>query len=288
MDVPRFHGLRRRRQQIPAMLAVASLALGGVAIATAPASGASTKVPPLDTMLCANMLGSGFHKPIDHVILENAIQPVPFAPSVTHRTFGCNPISFRYGAAHHQTTTWSQVPNDHPLCWGLSYAWKAYNVDIKNAFGESVMSTGDPTSLCLPSWASTTGPVRPSSPAPEGLDYFTCYPLTAIAGDAGFTVPKVVAVQSQRHTKFVAVMAHSASRLCVPTTFIDDNQQTNPQSTNDRSMTCFGAKTTAKLAPKYWEQNAFGAGISRPEKTTSLCIPSTIVLEGPSSTSAAT
>lgn len=281
MAVSRKRGLRR--QQIPMGLAVVGLALGGFAVSTSTASGAATKLPPLDSMLCANVSGTGFHKPIDHVILENAIQPVAFAPNVLHRTFGCNPVSLRDGSAHRQSTTWTQDPNPHPLCWGLSYAWKPYTVDIKNAFGEAVMSTGDPTNLCLPSWASASGPVRPSSPAPQGLDYFTCYPLAAIPGDATFTPTKVVAVQSTPRTPFVAVKVRTASRLCVPTTFIDDNQQSSPQTTSDRSMTCFSARTSATLARKYWVQDAFGAGTSRPQHPSALCLPSTIVLEGPTS-----
>lgn len=261
-------------------MGVFGLAATGVVASSGVTASAGTKLPTLDNMLCVNVRGTGFHKPIDTVDLQNAIQPVFFTPNVIARTQQCNPVNMATGTGRHQSATYIKNPKAHLLCWGLTYSFKAMSVKITNKFGTATMSTGSPASLCLPTWSSFTKTPTPQSPAPAGLDQLTCYPLSSIVGFTNFKVPSTVTVQPKVKGHFMKVKVKAARQLCVPTTMTDNNVQYDPQSTNDRSLTCFSVSKIA-LAKRYYDLNVFGAGTSRPTATSSLCLSSTIQVEGP-------
>jgi hypothetical protein len=228
-------------------------------------------------MVCQHVKGSGFHSPIDTVILQNAIQRVFFTPHLLIRTQQCDPVSVAVGKGKR---SYAQNPNAHLLCWSMSYTWKAITVRITNRFGTATLSTGAPTNLCLPTWANTTGPPKPPSTSPPGLDNFVCYPLTAIPGNPGFPPRRGVTVQLALKQLPIKVRVSAPRALCVPSVLIDSNTQYSPQASSDRSLTCF---TVSKLpmASVYYDQNLFGHGISRPTATLNLCVPTTIQVEGP-------
>lgn len=274
--------LGRLSQRASVGIAAACLATTGIVITSTAVSGAGTKIPYVDNTLCVKVRGAGFHNPIDSVILQNAIQPIFFAPLVLSRTVQCNPVAVAAGTTSHPSVSWVRSPQDHLLCWGLTYSWKAMTVQITNRFGTAVLSTGSPSGLCLPTWSSTVTPPKNPSPQPPGIDHFTCYPLSTIAGSPTFKRGKIVRIEPIAPGHFVNVKLKSTSSLCVPTTMIDNvnSVEDSPQTSNDRSLTCF-AVTPTTLAKRYYDLNEFGAGTSRPTATSSMCVPSTIQVKGP-------
>jgi hypothetical protein len=282
-----MHGVGRLRESrigrtvAASTLLLALLATGMVATGSATPSGASTSTPILDNMLCLHTVGTGFNNPIDQIILQNAIQLIDFQPAVLGRTMQCNPVSTKVYRAGHVRATWVTNTSAHALCWGLTYTWKPYTVQITNQFGTATMSTGSPTQVCLPTWASTTGAVQRIEIAPAGLDYFTCYPLSTIAGDPQFTPSSSVRVQLQPMGPFYNVTVQTPTKLCVPSTFIDNNVQYNTQTSTDSSMTCFNVAASLELPKRYFNQDVFGSGISYKKWVNGLCLPSTIQVDGP-------
>lgn len=262
-------------------MAVIGLGVSGI-IATAPGSASAVSAPSVDHFLCYAVIGSGFAMPTN-VVLKDALQPNDFLPGINSPSLHCNPVNQSVTNTAHKTTV-TKVLNAtaHLLCWNLSFPPVTGTVKIVNQFGTSVMTTGTPNGLCLPTWKSLTGPPSNPNVQPSGLDHFACYPLTSISGSYGFKIPPTVKVQNQYPNPYVKVKVGTAKLLCAPATMTHNSVITNPQGSNDLSVTCFVVSKT-RLAKRYYDQNQFGSGRARPTATKYFCVPSTIQVEATSS-----
>jgi hypothetical protein len=255
--------LGRSGRLVAVAAAVITVSLGSLVL-IAPSASSSTLAPRstilrLDHFLCYHVTAKGFQPPTN-VLLQNWLQPTPFAPTFGAVTTHCNPAD-KQVTVNGVVKTYKVVhPLAHLLCWKIAYQFGARPVYLVNQFGKGVMmTTGGPTSLCLPSWKKRAGPPNQTPTAPASLDHFACYPL-AVAAKPVFTLPGVVRVADEfSNFKYQSVKINQPNLLCIPTTKIDKGVKYPVYNKNDLSLTCFPITSTIYWK-SFWDENQFGQG----------------------------
>jgi len=272
------HSLTRAGLRLGAALTAVGLLAGGVLVSSQGAATAGTTVPPLDHFLCYQARVASPPVP-PNILLQNAIQPTPFAPTFGAATTHCNPANKSVPVALFK----AKNPLAHLLCWKINYKFGPATVEVTNQFGKGVFKTGNPSALCLPSWKDNIGsPGSGSGNAPKGLDHFTCYPLRAVASTYGFRPPSFVKVEDEFSApRYVPLKLAHANALCVPTLKINAGVAYPPQGPNDLSLVCFPTSPTP-----YWktvfDTNQFGNQVVYPNnKGEKFCLPSTLSVQTP-------
>jgi hypothetical protein len=255
-------------------LAAGTVALGvGAWLVVVPpsagAAGAAPQPPGLDHFLCYKATASGF-KPPTGVLLQNQFNRAGFHPVIGPVTMHCNPTA--------KFLPTGQVfpinnPDAHLLCFKITATQPSHLVAVQNQFGQAKMTTSSPTSLCLPSWKSLTGPPNRPTPQPPGLDHFTCYPVKLVPGSGQFTPPNPVGVQDQFTPQPVPVTVGPPKLLCLPTQKTLPTGQVFPISNPEAHLLCFKVSPTPIINPVF-DQNQFGTGVVNIMKTKFLCLPS--------------
>jgi len=248
-----------------------------VASGSGPAVASSTKIT-LDHFLCYKATAKGFKVP-KNLQLMNQLQPIKFRPKVGATSALCNPANKQVAsAAGGSLTTYLAVhPRSHLQCWAISYPYKPVSQVLINQFGQGQMTVHAPTSLCLPSWKSLTGPPTTKLIEPTNLDHFTCYPLTPIVGAYGFKAPAIVKVEDEfSFPKYTTVKVGIGNFLCVPTWKFVGTTVYKPQGANDKSLMCFPVSPTP-VKKIVWTKNQFGRGTVYPTaKGEELCLPTVL------------
>ncbi len=271
-----------------AALGAATLSLGSLVLA-APSASSSTNAPgststvlKLNHFLCYHVAARGF-KPPTNVLLQNWLQPTPFAPTFGTVSTHCNP-AVKQVTVNGAVKTYKIIYADaHLLCWQISYKFGARPVYLTNQFGKGVMTTtGGPTSLCLPSWKKRSGPPNVVKPmAPPNLDHFACYPLAPATSKPVFILPPVVKVADEFSAlRLQSVKIDQPNLLCIPTTKIASGVKYTVHNKNDLSLTCFPITPTTYWK-SFFDENQFGQGEVFPTSQTSssgrlleeLCVP---------------
>ncbi len=273
----RFHRRARQLGVLAGALALAAGAFVGVASATAkphPSGGPET----LGHFLCYQARESGL-KPGANVLLENALQPNPFAPKFLGNYWHCNPANKSVPVG----VFVAKHPLAHLFCIGIEYSFTGAVVLLTNQFGKAVMTVSAPKDLCLPSWKSNLGPPGMTPNAPSAvLDHHTCYSVKALASSYGFKIPSFVKAEDEfSYPKYVALHLGIADLLCVPTTKINAGVAYPPISSSDPSLVCFPTSATP-IWPAVWDQNQFGTAKVFPYTAgEQLCLPSTMSIQKP-------
>lgn len=262
-------------------LALCAGAFVGVMSATASASPRPNAKPEvLGHFLCYQARESGI-KPAPNILLENALQPSPFAPKFLTNYWHCNPANKSVPSGLYVTSH----PLAHLFCIGIEYAFNGATVELSNQFGKAVMTVGLPKDLCLPSWKSNLGPPNMTPNAPSSvLDHYACYAIKELASSYGFKAPAFVKAEDEfSYPKFTQLKLGIADLLCVPTTKINAGVAYPPISASDPSMVCFPTSPTP-IWKLVYDQNQFGTAKVVPFTTDEqLCLPSTMSIQSPAS-----
>lgn len=269
------HSFSRVGLRLGAAIGALSLAAGGALVVSQGAATAGTTVPTLDHFLCYQARVSGPKAP-PNILLQNIIQTTPFSPVFGGSVAHCNPANKSVPVALFK----AKKPYAHLQCWKITYQTKPVRVTLGNQFGNAIMSTGlSPVSLCLPTWKDRLGP--PGLPAtlnqPPGLDHFTCYPLTQIAGAPKFKLPSLVkAADEFSAPRYVPLKLRPANVLCVPTVKKVAGVAYPPQSPNDQSLVCFPTSPTP-IWKNVFDQNQFGTSSVYPNTVNEhFCLPTNV------------
>jgi hypothetical protein len=227
---------------------------------------------PVDHQLCYTAEGKYQIPP--KVTLFNQFAPKGFAPKIGSVAYHCNPVvkTLPTGARFPITN-----PAAHLLCFNIvapTAQDKTFTVRVTNQFGSGILKTRPPNLLCLPSWKSLKAPPNQKVIQPPGLSHFTCYPVSAVAGTAGFKPPPAVLLQDEFAPKAVEVkVSATPQELCLPTEKITPAGTTkivNPVT----HLLCFAVSETP-IIPNVWDQNQFGTSEIQIVATKWLCLPST-------------
>lgn len=260
---------------VASVLALCAAAFVGITSATASASARGTTPEVLGHFLCYQAREAGI-KPPPNLLLENALQPSPFAPRFGTTYLHCNPANKQVPGKVYLT----KHPLAHLFCMGIQYPYAGATVALSNQFGQAVMTVLTPTQLCLPSWKSNLGPPGVTPTAPPGLDHYTCYGLKALASSYAFHFPSSVKAEDEFSApKYTAIRLGVANRLCVPTTKINAGVSYPPISAADPSLTCFPSSATP-IWKVVWDENQFGTAEVVPLTTgEEFCVPSTMQIK---------
>ncbi len=280
------HLLGRSGRLAAIAVAVVTVSLSSVLLA-APSASSSTVAPKststilkLDHFLCYHVVAQ--FQPPTNVLLQNWLQPTAFAPVFGPVATHCNPANKRV-AINGVVKTFKVVhPLAHLLCWQITYVYGARPVYLSNQFGKGVMmTTGGPTSLCLPSWKKQSGPPNKKPVAPTNLDHFACYPLAQDFAKPVFSLPGSLGVADEFSAfRYQTVKIDQPNLLCIPTTKIVAGVKYAPHNKNDLSLTCFPVSPTTYWK-SFFDQNQFGQGQVIPTSQISaagtlleeLCVP---------------
>ena len=126
------------------------------------------------------------------------------------------------------------------------------------------MTVQAPTSLCVPSWKSLTGPVKTTVVEPPSLDHFVCYPLTTVVGAYGFHVPAVVKVEDEFSTPSHDREGRDRQLPVRADVEVRGLDRLRAQSASDKSLMCFPVFTTP-IKKTTWTKNQFGTGHRLPD-----------------------
>jgi hypothetical protein len=269
--------IRRSARRLGIGACVVGLAAGALVVATSGVASArahSTTTITLDHMLCYKATESGI-KPPPNVLLENILQPAPFAPNFLGGAWHCNPANKSIPGA----LFGSKHPLAHLYCLNIEDPFSGATVTLSNQFGKAVMNVGLPGQLCLPSWKSNIAAPNMTPNAPSTIDHFTCYALKELASAYGFRPANVKAEDEFSAPKYVPLKLGIADRLCVPTTKIVNGVPFPPQGANDPSAVCFPTSPTP-IWRVIWDQNQFGTAIVGPNTVNEqFCVPSSVSLQ---------
>jgi hypothetical protein len=228
--------------------------------------------PTLDHFLCytAGTVSAkgvpGFTPPAT-LGLENAYTSFSTGPATV--TAHCNPVAKTLPNGHGTTVT---NPEAHQLCWGISAKKQSFTVPVTNQFGSAQISASQPSSLCLPSWKSASGPPNQSPDVPAGLDNYVCYAAGYASGTAPFSqIPKFVVLHDEFGTLKTTIGA--ITQLCIPTQTTVDGVVTDVS--NPSGQVCFAVTAKPKHL-KVFDENQFGTGRLSVTQALYLCLPSTV------------
>ncbi len=220
-------------------------------------------VPSIDHMLCYSATSTAFSPPSSALLDNQFNASFPVTPVAV--TEHCNPVQKTLRGV----VTPVNNPLAHLLCWSITTSNQStFTVNVVNQFGSADLTTGQPTSLCLPTWKSLTGPPSYGPPQPPGLDHFTCYPVS-YTGKARFRSP-FVRLSDQFGNYRVKVGA--PTQLCLPTQKTVNSVVTPITNPNDHLL-CFAINVPAK-AHTVFDQNQFGTGLVKVQKAATVCLPS--------------
>jgi hypothetical protein len=260
------------------MLTAASV-LVGIRLTTPAAA-----VSGLDHFLCytakavKSTATSGFTPP-SSVSLKNQLSSFNAAPAVV--VIHCNPVQKTVPGVGVTPIT---NPDAHLLCWSILVSQQpSVTVTVTNQFGTGELTVGQPKLLCLPSWKSPTGPPNKAVVRPPGLDHFTCYPVSYVAGGAKFAPPPLVVFKDQFGTFETKI--GKPILLCSPTQKTTPSGVVTPITNPDAHLLCFALKF--KFPPKpltVFDQNQFGTGAVLIRLVATLCVPSGKTIVPPTTT----
>jgi len=236
---------------------------------TAGAAGPGPQPPGLDHFLCYKASATGFQIPTG-VSLQNQFAPNGFKPVIGPVKTHCNPVAKFLPTG--QVFSISN-PDAHLLCFKITATQPSHKVLVANQFGQAKLVTSSPTRLCLPTWKSVTGPPNKPTPQPPGLDHFTCYPVTLVAGTGSFNPPAGLALQDQFASRPVPVTVGAPKLLCLPTQKTLSTGQVFPINNPQAHLLCFQVSPTP-FPSQVFDQNQFGTGVVTLIKTKLLCLPS--------------
>jgi len=226
-------------------------------------------VPSIDHMLCYSATSTAFSPPSSALLDNQFNASFPVTPVAV--TEHCNPVQKKL--PRHRVTPISN-PAAHLLCWSITTSNQAtFTVDELNQFGTAQLTTGQPDSLCLPTWKSLTGPPDQSPPQPPGLDHFTCYPVSYVSPTQPFPhIPKRVTLTDQFGEHFATVGA--PTQLCIPTQKTVNSQVTPITDPTDHLL-CFAITVRRPgVHETPFDQNQFGTGLVKLTNAKTLCLPS--------------
>jgi len=227
-------------------------------------------VPTTDHFLCYSATSTAFSPPVS-ALLKNQFNMSGFSVTPVAVTEHCNPVQKKL--PRHRVTPISN-PAAHLLCWSITTSNQAtFTVDELNQFGTAQLTTGQPDSLCLPTWKSLTGPPDQSPPQPPGLDHFTCYPVSYVSPTQPFPhIPKRVTLTDQFGEHFATVGA--PTQLCIPTQKTVNSQVTPITDPTDHLL-CFAITVRRPgVHETPFDQNQFGTGLVKLTNAKTLCLPS--------------
>ncbi len=209
-----------------------------------PVSGPACPNPPtqpggLDHFLCYPVLSDQFSPPAvivhDQFGIRGPVQPLPAAstPS-TAPNLWCNPakkiLNDVDGVAvgpNYPVTN----PKAHLYCyWDTASTDTPVNLQamVQNQFGTTVLSVGQPTRLCVPSWkydpnadpanalaaAGSVPPTAWTDPSALALNHFQCYKVVLASAVGSAPHPATVTVHDQFGTFSYTVQ--DPTQLCAP------------------------------------------------------------------------
>ena len=261
-----------RRTAIATVVFLVCVAGTVVGIQASAEAHAKPKPIALNHFLCYQATGIGFTPP--PVTLENQFPPFSFSPDVLSPDLHCNPVAMSANSKSYPINPTTK--NAHLLCFGITAPIEpTFLVRVKNEFGSFLLQTGQPSSLCLPTWKSLTGPPVETPNQPPGLSHFTCYPVTfAPRGYSRVKLPtaRTIGLTDQFGSSHVGVIAESMS-LCAPTTKIVGATTYNAIQPLEHLL-CMLVNQTP-FPSGVWDQNQFGTGPVTLYRTVLLCLPST-------------
>ena len=247
--------------------------------ATAGAARPSAQTNTLSHFLCYETTPVKPFKIPANIVLKNQftkadhtkLQPQISQGQLTH----CNPVAKYIDGSLAAPITHK---NAHLLCYQIIVATQpTHVVQVTNQFGTATLDTGQPTSLCLPTWKSLTGKPNKSPNEPPGLDHFTCYPVTYDPNTTSeFNPPNPnVSLQDQFADGPVQVTVGDPELLCAPTTKKVGTMvypPISPAPTQDHLL-CFDV-TQTPFPAKIWDEDQFGTEQLNVVETALLCVPS--------------
>ncbi|MGO8870337.1 MAG: DUF6073 family protein [Acidimicrobiales bacterium] len=223
-------------------------------------------VPSIDDFKCYTATATGFTPP-SSVSLENQFNTTGFQATPEAVTDHCNPV--QEGPPKDRSII--SNPDAHLLCWSIATSTQStFTVSVTNQFGTAELTTGQPTTLCLPSWKSLTGPPDQPAVQPPGLDHFLCYPVTYVPGTPPFQQIPPVALKDEFGTFHATVGA--PTQLCLPTQKTVNNVVT-PITDVTNQLLCFAISTHGKPRTVF-DQNQFGTGQVAVNMANNLCLQS--------------
>jgi hypothetical protein len=230
---------------------------------------------------------------------DGATVQAPITASIEGVLSHCNPVQKTVGTP--PSTTDIQHPDKHLLCFAVkTNTQPAETVTVTNQFGAGTLTTGQPQTLCLPTFktvvpAGGAVPTPSTQTQPGNLDHYLCY---AIANAANMPAPpSPVLLQDQFNfakttaKKLSQVTAYlgAPDEFCVPT-LKTVNAAVGPVPSSlyhaDAHMVCYpfeystatagGPNTTGGARPlgTVYDQNQFGLGTVTVGKLNELCVPS--------------
>ena len=207
------------------------------------------------------------------VRLVNGFAPNGFIPTFGPAQEHCNPAEKIVGGTVYEITN----PTWHYLCFKITSKEPTTTATVTNQFGKALLAATTPTTFCVPSWKSLTGPPKEKPSQPPGTDHYTCYPVSYVKGTSGkFKPPGPVQVSDEFSPGGpVGVTVGAPQTLCVPTEKILPSGVTYPINNPSLNYLCFKVSATPIVTPVF-DENQFGTGTVTVKKTKSLCLPSTV------------
>jgi hypothetical protein len=265
-------------------LAATTMCFG--ALAFSDASGAAATSSPtaapqpggLDHFLCykaSGVRGGPTFSVPPGVLLQNALDPSGFVPTIGKVDGHCNPAAKILPSG---VVFPINSPSWHLACLKISAPQPSQTLVLTNQFGRTTLVTKSPSEFCLPSLKSLTGPggFNPPSATEIQPDHFTCYPVMYLKGSPKFAPPPGLMVSDQfSPTAAVAVTVGNPKSLCVPTqkTLPVTPPKVFPITNHNANLLCFAVSRTPILSP-VWDSNQFGVGQLAIRMTKTLCLPS--------------
>ena len=273
--------LRGRGWKVGAVVLSGCVLAAGVVASSS--SGARTAFK-VDHQLCYSAFGK-FLKvpPAGKVRLINQFVPNGFIPKISPTLAEhCNPVQKTVDHPSGPQVFPVTNPRAHLGCFPITEpVQKTWKVLVGNQFGQSILITGQPNRVCLPTWTSMTGPPTQTSQAPPGLNHFTCYPVTLAPGALPYQPPPVMLKDQWGQNPSQVLPIPNA--LCLPTKkLVTTAAGVRTYGIIDPVMhlLCFpGVKHQFK--PNPYDKNQFGTAKLTVRISKSLCLPSTKQVLGP-------
>ncbi len=272
-------------------VAVAIIALAALTALSKPAD--ATSVPTLDHFQCYSASATStpdspkaFGNTPAKVLMKNKFATGGFVASPGAVQMHCNPAQKTVPSGGHTVTTPITNADAHLLCRAIKPSGLTLPplVTMKNGFGTGALMPTAALSLCLPSWETSTTPLKfPAAPSPPNLDAFACYAVTHPSGTPGFTRPDKAQLKDDFGS--ISTSVGSANVLCMPTSETATASGTQALINPDRWLVCFSLPPAASIASRVvYDKNVFGVGAVKIVHNTELCLPSTKVANPPPTT----
>ena len=156
--------LRGRARAVGVVVLGGCFLLAGIA---ASSSSGARKAYTVDHQLCYTASGKFLKVPTGPVRLINQFVPNGFVPKINPTLVAhCNPVQKTVDTPSGLKTYKITNPAAHLGCFLITEATqKKCKVRVQNQFGYSILITGQPNLLCLPTWKSMTGPPMQKKPS---------------------------------------------------------------------------------------------------------------------------